>query len=1013
MAEEYSKILCVGPGLVQASVIADNYFPVIGETSKMEATTKWALSAEWQTQDGSGSTETEAATLSLQKASKSVTVLTDGELPQKFTAVNRLSSVEVQKMLYAMQAQALPYFDIDYDTTKQVIRSGSDNGIINLKTENGYAKDLTDSTQVTVEIRIYKENETTDPVITKSYANDDTFTLTARGIYDVEVDVTDIESGITLSKRINKLITVTPALCPKPADTTTGYEVVTTYNGSGEWQRELKLWRDVDGTGLNYAEFIMPKGVEGSSYYATVDISGLPAGTTMCLKDDPAEEGSYCRRLLVCGNNPSSVSAENGTPNWTYDAPLVITHDCETTFEWGWRYYGAMQFNANMRNVVIDGYGYHNTGMHLYPFNENWFVDSCIFINGGSSLFELFGIDVDGAGFAGISAKTDPGVDAPWFWRGNGFEMYLNIHHCTFRNTVGEGIYLGYFATDEKTGTNSSGEEVSYYAHLMRDLRIYRCEFSQNGYDSVQINNAVGVEFCYNKLSGCGYLREPSQGSAFSCTMDGKIYNCTIENNYNIFGVIGPFLSSLEIFNCVITTARTESAWTLTAWSGTLGVTEITDKTYSIHNNVVKAGRIATLNGDVTMSNFSMNDNIFITEDGNTATPGYFTGSGNIFIQADQDYAAIDTALKVADSENYEYQPAYNAPSVTAGENGLSPFDMRGYKNWYSSTFHAGPYMGKYKDTSVDDSSLKLEAITINSGDTNTVFQTVSVNFTYKGVPTLYRIGESSDLSDVEWSAWTGDTVDYTLSDGYGTKTIYAQLAMDGYETAAVSGSIVYSSSITFADAEVLRVLCETQVYKDWVSESDYGSKAVIDTNGDGVITNAEAAAVKSLTTYYLNTNSAFENNTVIETFNELKYFTGLVRISTSMFKGCTNLREVTLPSGPTEIGTYPIQGTAITHWIVPEGYTTFSTISGSYGTTLEVVDYPSTATTMNDTFMWNNDCNVFICRVATPPTFASWGRGTVGAVYVPDDSVDAYKAATTWSEKADIIYPLSEYVES
>ena len=36
-----------------------------------------------------------------------------------------------------------------------------------------------------------------------------------RGIYDVEVDVTDVLTGVTFTKRINKLITVTPALAPR------------------------------------------------------------------------------------------------------------------------------------------------------------------------------------------------------------------------------------------------------------------------------------------------------------------------------------------------------------------------------------------------------------------------------------------------------------------------------------------------------------------------------------------------------------------------------------------------------------------------------------------------------------------------------------------------------------------------------------------------------------------------------------------------------------------------------
>ena len=56
------------------------------------------------------------------------------------------------------------------------------------------------------------------------------------------------------------------------------------------------------------------------------------------------------------------------------------------------------------------------------------------------------------------------------------------------------------------------------------------------------------------------------------------------------------------------------------------------------------------------------------------------------------------------------------------------------------------------------------------------------------------------------------------------------------------------------------------------------------------------------------------------------------------------------------------------------------------------------------------------VVRAATPPslggTLFSTINATFSALYVPDDSVDAYKAATNWSTYADIIKPLSEYVE-
>ena len=42
----------------------------------------------------------------------------------------------------------------------------------------------------------------------------------------------------------------------------------------------------------------------------------------------------------------------------------------------------------------------------------------------------------------------------------------------------------------------------------------------------------------------------------------------------------------------------------------------------------------------------------------------------------------------------------------------------------------------------------------------------------------------------------------------------------------------------------------------------------------------------------------------------------------------------------------------------------------------------------------------------------AGGNYATVDKIYVPNESVDTYKTATNWSTYADIIKPLSEYVE-
>ena len=80
------------------------------------------------------------------------------------------------------------------------------------------------------------------------------------------------------------------------------------------------------------------------------------------------------------------------------------------------------------------------------------------------------------------------------------------------------------------------------------------------------------------------------------------------------------------------------------------------------------------------------------------------------------------------------------------------------------------------------------------------------------------------------------------------------------------------SDLVPFKDQEVKRICVE-----NW------------DTDGDGEISPAEAAAVTGLT-------GAFREST-ITSFDELKYFTGLTTIPNSAFKNCKQLKSIVLPN--------------------------------------------------------------------------------------------------------------------
>lgn len=125
--------------------------------------------------------------------------------------------------------------------------------------------------------------------------------------------------------------------------------------------------------------------------------------------------------------------------------------------------------------------------------------------------------------------------------------------------------------------------------------------------------------------------------------------------------------------------------------------------------------------------------------------------------------------------------------------------------------------------------------------------------------------------------------------------------------------------------------------------------------------------------------------------FDEFKYFTGVERLGVSCFGEC-NLTAITLPYGIKKIGQYAFLGNRISKLIIPE-------------TCIEVAGNVLEKNTV--------DCDIIFLSPTPPKTINVFlmNRYTrvKSTVYVPDESVDAYRAQGGFVGYENQVRPMSE----
>lgn len=140
----------------------------------------------------------------------------------------------------------------------------------------------------------------------------------------------------------------------------------------------------------------------------------------------------------------------------------------------------------------------------------------------------------------------------------------------------------------------------------------------------------------------------------------------------------------------------------------------------------------------------------------------------------------------------------------------------------------------------------------------------------------------------------------------------------------------------------------------------------------------------------------------------------GITEIGTSAFYSCKGLTSINIPNGIIKIGMSAFYGcTGLVNIIIPNSITNIGMTAFTGCTELVEINIPDNVTNIGNSAF--RDCLKLISitiRAITPPTLGTNSFSNISPnakIYVPVESVDAYKAATNWSTYASIIEPIPE----
>lgn len=153
--------------------------------------------------------------------------------------------------------------------------------------------------------------------------------------------------------------------------------------------------------------------------------------------------------------------------------------------------------------------------------------------------------------------------------------------------------------------------------------------------------------------------------------------------------------------------------------------------------------------------------------------------------------------------------------------------------------------------------------------------------------------------------------------------------------------------------------------------------------------------------------------------FNGCATLTGITipnsvtNIGDHAFTGCEGLTGITIPDGVTNIGDYSFFScNRLTNLVLPNSVTNIGEGAFNFCNGFTSFNIPSSVTSIGkDAFLYARNLGSVTVNATTPPTLGedAFSHNAEGRkIYVPAESVDAYKAAPNWSVYANDIEPIS-----